>query len=260
MQFQSTKPQFGLLTKGSSNPKTKKGEKLNYMTFILHLAPFKLSGHNVCQWATKICRLICLNFSGHGAIIKEGETTNDVQQARIWRTKQFFQQQEAFLAQLVHDIEHAIRYATERGFIACFRLNGTSDLLWEYIPVIRAGKRYASIFEAFSDVQFYDYTKAPYDVRRHDLPNYDLTFSYAETLANHINAEKWLAHGHNMSVVWGIAKDKPLPEMFQGRRVFNADANDLRFLDTKGGFIAGLHVKGNLWRKTPCEGFVLKAA
>lgn len=259
MSVKSTrKPQFGLLTKGSSNPKTEKGEKLGYMTFILHLAPADESGYEVCRWRTAFCTKVCLNRSGHGAIVKQGETTNAVQEARKRRTVFFFEDRDAFLKQLIHDIEHASAYATARGFIACFRLNGTSDLLWEYFPVVRGGRQFASIFEAFAEIQFYDYTKAPYSARRH-LPNYDLTFSYAETLANHLNAEVWLAHGHNLSVVFGLKKSAALPETFQGRRVFNADANDLRFRDEKGGLIAGLHVKGNLWKKTPCDGFVVKA-
>lgn len=56
-----------LLTVG--NPKTEKGEKLGYWTAVLHLAPARLSGHEVCPGATIGCRAACLNTAGRGGLI-----------------------------------------------------------------------------------------------------------------------------------------------------------------------------------------------
>ena len=41
------------------NPKTLKGMKQGYNTYILHLAPASLSGHNVCPKATPGCIAAC---------------------------------------------------------------------------------------------------------------------------------------------------------------------------------------------------------
>jgi hypothetical protein len=52
-----------------SQTKMAKGEKYGYKTAILHLAPFDLSGKNVCPKATKGpggCVDPCLNTSGRG--------------------------------------------------------------------------------------------------------------------------------------------------------------------------------------------------
>jgi hypothetical protein len=234
-----------LLTEG--NPKTIKGQSKGYQTFILHLSPAQRSGFEMCRWRTKGCTDLCLNTTGHGGIFKEGETTNAVQTARERRTIEFMNNREQFLAQLVHEMELAIRRAERKGLIPVFRPNGTSDQMWEWIPVTRGGVRYGNIFAAFADYQFYDYTKAPYAERRHDIPNYHLTFSFAETLANNIEAGIWFNHGHSVAVVFGISKKTPFPTEFRGQATYNADEHDLRFLDPHG--IAALRAKGNAWKR-----------
>jgi len=62
-----------------SQTKMAKGEAFGYKTAILHLAPYDLSGRNVCPKATKGdggCIKPCLNTSGRGQM-------NSVQLARI---------------------------------------------------------------------------------------------------------------------------------------------------------------------------------
>ena len=49
---------FKLLS--TANPKIQKGVKLGYLSFILHLAPADLSGHEVCPKRTKGCTDACL--------------------------------------------------------------------------------------------------------------------------------------------------------------------------------------------------------
>jgi hypothetical protein len=55
---------------------------------VLHLAPYKLAGFNVCPMAELAgCVAGCLNTAGRGGIVKHGETTNAIQQARIRKTR-----------------------------------------------------------------------------------------------------------------------------------------------------------------------------
>jgi len=248
------KKPFQLLTLGSSNPKTAKSEKQQHFTFILHLAPAKRSGYNMCPWSTPECEALCLNTAGHGGIFKPGEETNAVQDARIRRTRLFRTDRETFLALLVRDIEKGIRYALRKRLTPVFRLNGTSDQVWEKIPVKRAGVRYPHIFAAFPTEQFYDYTKAPYTLRRHDIPNYHLTFSLAETLKNRRDAGIWQAHGKNIAAVFGVKSPAEFPSSYRNRRVVNGDETDLRFLDP-AGVVVGLKAKGAARRAE--NGFVI---
>ena len=60
----------------NGNAKTIKGEKLGFITFGLHLAPFNLSGFNACAWASKGCAEACLNTAGRGKILKCSTVSN----------------------------------------------------------------------------------------------------------------------------------------------------------------------------------------
>ena len=222
---------FQLLSTG--NPKTLKGEKLGYMTYILHLAPADLSGNEVCPKRTKGCTSSCLNKAGQGGMIKAGETTNNVQEARIRRTKWFFADRAGFLVALASDITKAIKQSEKKGFIPVFRLNGTSDLSWEKYNII----------QQFPNVQFYDYTKV-LGRKVANLPNYHLTFSRAES--NEKDVEKALAAGMNVAAVYF----KSIPA-----GMHSADEHDLRFLDPKVGTI-GLIAKGPA--KKDYSGFVIR--
>lgn len=229
-----------LLTVG--NTKTVKGEKKGYQTFILHLAPASLSGHNVCPMSSAGCRAACLNTAGKGKF-------DSVQNARIKKTQWFFVDREHFMKQLVKDIRSAIKSATKKGFIPVFRLNGTSDIRWETVEVFDNGKKdvilglYPNIMSLFPDIKFYDYTKLS---NRKDVPsNYHITFSRSE------ENEKVLATiKHNIAVVFG----GDLPETYLGRKVVSGDDDDLRFLD-EPNVVVGLSMKG--MAKKDVSGFVV---
>jgi len=165
---------FKLLS--TANPKIQKGTKMGYLSFILHLAPSDLSGKNTCPKATKGCIAACLNTAGRGGMFKKGENTNMIQKARIRKTQYFFDNREGFMQDLVNDITKAIKFAERKGLTPVFRLNGTSDLSWEKYKVASTGQ---NIFEYFSFVQFYDYTKVLGRKVKH-LANYHLTFSKAD--------------------------------------------------------------------------------
>ena len=131
-----------------------------------------------------------------------------------------------------------------------FRLNGTSDLSFEKYEVFRNGVLYRNIFEAFAEVQFYDYTKI-LGRKVNDIANYHLTFSAAD--GNDDDVHKAIAQGYNVATVFGIKKSLPMPDTYEGRPVFDGDDSDLRFLDPKG-VVVGLYAKGKAKKDT--SGFV----
>ena len=231
---------FKLLS--TANPKIQKGTAKGYLSFILHLAPADLSGKETCPKRTAGCTAACLNTAGRGGMFKKGENTNVIQKARIRKTKYFFENRDAFMADLVEDILKAVNFARRKGLKPVFRLNGTSDLAWEKYPVANHGK---NIFDAFSTLQFYDYTKV-LGRKVADLPNYHLTFSAAD--GNDADVAKAINAGMNVAVVF----DK-LPTEYMGKAVVNADEDDLRFLDPKG-VVLGLKAKGRAKKDT--SGFV----
>ena len=234
----------------TGNPKILKGLKQGFNTYILHLAPANLSGYETCPKRTVGCTAACLNTAGRGGMIKKGETTNAIQQARIRKTKMFFENRVQFMVDLVKDIELAIKQSIKKDLTPVFRLNGTSDLAWEKYEVIRNGKLYRNIFAAFSEVQFYDYTKI-LGRKVKDLANYHLTFSAAD--GNDDDVMSAMTQDMNVAVVFGIKKNSPMPETYGFRYVFNGDDSDLRFLDPKG-VVVGLYAKGKAKKDT--TGFV----
>jgi len=99
---------------------------------------------------------------------------NEIQAARRLRTRAFFGHRTEFMALLAFEIAKACKRARAQGYIPVFRLNGTSDIRWETVPV----GGFPNIMTMFSDVQFYDYTKL---ANRKSIPaNYHLTFSLAD--------------------------------------------------------------------------------
>jgi hypothetical protein len=216
---------FKLLS--TANPKIQKGTKMGYLSFILHLAPADLSGKETCPKRTAGCTAACLNTAGRGGMFKRGENTNMIQKARIRKTQYFFANRDAFMVDLAQDIRKAIKFAEKQGLIPVFRLNGTSDLSWEKytVPVYEM-----NIFELFSNVQFYDYTKV-LGRKVSAFPNYHLTFSKAD--GNDSDVADALLQGMSVVAVYD--------EIPAG--VPSADETDLRFLDPKGVML-GLTAKG----------------
>jgi len=234
----------------TGNPKTLKGMDAGFNTYILHLAPADVSGFEVCPKRTAGCTAACLNLAGRGGMFKKGEVTNVIQEARKRKTVQFKTDRASFMQDLVADIELAIKQSKRLGLTPVFRLNGTSDLSWEKYSVARNGTLFSNIFEAFSEVQFYDYTKI-LGRRVAGIANYTLTFSAAD--GNESDVYRAISEGYNIAVVFGIKKTQPMPESYLGLPVFNGDDSDLRFLDPKG-VVVGLYAKGKAKKDT--TGFV----
>lgn len=237
-----------------ANAKTVKGQKKGYMTAVLYLLQGNRSGHNVCgMHELAECLKPCLGEAGRGGIAVDSATftapngeqipDNTIQRARLERTLFFIYEQAQFMAQLVREVRAFIARAKKLGLIPVIRLNGTSDIRWEDIPVEGA----ANIFALFPRVMFYDYTKLPNRRRAIGVRNYRLTFSYSHAPAfAPIVARAVSTYGASVNYA-AVFAGKTLPAHFLGREVINGDESDLRFLD-KPGVVVGLTAKGKARR------------
>lgn len=223
-----------------TNAKTVKGQTLGFLTGILYLAPSDQSGHQICPMAKLAqCEAPCLYTAGRGAM-------SSVQRARLNRTALFFNERDWFMQQLVQDVAALVRKAARRGMTPLVRLNGTSDIRWENIRMADG----RTIFEAFPDVQFYDYTKL---ANRRDVPaNYDLTFSYSGAAGFREYARRAIDAGMRVAVVFRTRES--IPETFQGLQCIGGDDSDVRHLEPRGVVVA-LYAKGPARRDM--SGFVI---
>ena len=215
----------------ASSSKIAKGLKYNEMTYILYLAPAEQSGYNVCPMSTEECRTACLTESGHNRIdVKK----NNINKARIKKTKLFFEHRQFFMGWLVAEIEKAKYDAEQLGYTFSVRLNGTSD-----IEPTRFQHNGMVLFELFDDVQFYDYTKVS---KRFGLlqfyPNYDLTYSFSGY--NMMQCIDLLENKRGRVAM--VFEGKQLPKTFMGYKVIDGDEYDMRHLDEQG-VIVGLKFK-----------------
>ncbi len=256
-----------------SNPKIMKGAKANYISGVLMLAPAFLSGYDVCAFKTEGCARSCLNTAGRGGMSAGGAgsaaeviaKSNKVQKARVRRTEFLFSKThhstptpvvpDEFGTQLIRDINMLLAFAKQYKMKVGIRLNGTSDLLWERMPV--HARR--NIFTHFPQIQFYDYTKFP-KAQRTDIPmNYFLMYSWSEDPEAPRRAVDWINAGTNVAMVFSTRKGQQLPKYhaIAGRQfqVIDADVHDLRFKDPRP-VIAGLRAKG--FARYDETGFVVK--
>ena len=232
---------IGNLIRAGGDAKTVKGNDDGYLTAIMYMTPFKSFGANLCPMAeTAGCIEGCLNTAGRGAM-------NSVQKGRARKTEWYVKDRAGFMAQLHKDLTRFQNYCDKRDIKPCVRLNGTSDIRWETIPI--DGQ---SIFDHFPAIQFYDYTKIANRKVDH-ISNYDLTFSYSEAnpaYAKQVNIA--LERGLNIAVVF--RKKESIPKTFLNLLTIDGDKNDMRFLDPKQTVVA-LYAKGKARKDT--SGFVI---
>lgn len=227
-----------LLSQGSAKIDKSNKFSTDYLSKILYLSPYKLSGYQTCAHASPGCAAACLNTAGMGVY-------SNVQNARISKTRFFFENRPEFLRQISWEINCAARLAAKNGQKLVVRLNGTSDLPWESL---------STLMTDFPNVIFYDYTKSAsrmlafLDGR---MPsNYHLTFSLSEN--NLEKAIQILEMGGNVAAVfayYGKKSDRKFPSQWLGYRVIDGDEHDLRFLDPKN-CIVGLWAKGKARKDT----------
>ena len=224
----------------NSDAKTIKGLKQGFLTGILYLAPSTISGYQVCPMAKLAgCEKACLYTAGRGAF-------NSIQNARIAKTKRFFDDKDNFMLDIIYSINSLIRKAKKQNLIPLVRLNGTSDIKWENVIYNNQ-----NIFELFPDIQFYDYTKIP---NRKKIPsNYDLTFSYSGVKTFQKYNIQALKDNKRIAVVFD--KVENIPITFYNKKVISGDNSDIRHLDAKNSIIA-LYAKGKA--KKDLSGFVVR--
>jgi hypothetical protein len=202
----------------NSSQKIVKGEKLNFDTLVLYLSASKNAGVDLCKFASTGCRLACLVASGH-ALIESRAGKNTIAISRIVKTWLAVYRRDIAETVLCAEIESAKKRAEKRGRKFAVRINGTSDLC------------FADVISAFPDVQFYDYTKDP---ERVSMPNYHLTFSYADTSKARIKHYKQAIKRGQSIAFPVIASDFEaacaLPDCY------SMDNTDLRFLDNSGKY------------------------
>jgi len=227
-----------LLADPVSNPKVAKSLGYGFSTAPLHLAPADLSGYQVCPKATAGCKAACLHTAGNPAYMAAKA------RARNNRTRAYFTDRPTFMQVLAYEIAgHYLKTRKTRGLVCAVRLNATSDIPFESVPVTIQGVTWDNLMQLFPRVVFYDYTKR---ANRRDLPsNYSLTFSLAED--NDADALRALVNGHNVAAVFNVRRGRPLPVSYviQGHTypVIDGDEHDYRPADPRG-VIVGLRAKG----------------
>src|SRR6266446_10606383 len=161
-----------LLANGDTNTKMRKSNAFSkeYYTVGLSLSPARESGYEVCASRSPGCTKACLFTAGYGVY-------QPVKNARIAKTRLFFQDRLGFITRLKEELRLANRKAIRKGKILACRLNVVSDLPWE--------KLFPELFTEFFDVVFYDYSKHVVRAKEYDsgnFPNnYHITFSRSET-------------------------------------------------------------------------------
>jgi len=237
-QLEYSKPNKLCFREG--NPKTDKNKKIKglekYRILRLNLAPYNLSGYQVCPMASLGCAKACLHTAGNPVFQAQKD------KGRINRTRYYMQNREEFLSRLYKELKNHEIYCNKNNLIPVARLNTTSDISWEV----------HNIFNMFPNITFYDYTKIPKRILKYvngEYPkNYHLTFSLNES--NKEDAFNILKYGGNVAIVFR----KNIPNTYKGYKVINGDEHDLRFLDPQN-VIVGLKAKGKA--KTDYSGFVM---
>lgn len=206
------------------------------MTYCLYLAPWNMSGYQVCGYGQH-CHEFCLNGSGQNKCdeLARGVEGSKINRSRIKKTRLFYEDKAKFMEILIHEIESKKARAERMGYGFSVRLNGTSDLSPLAFKDPISGK---NILELFPNVQFYDYTKNPHRLKlMQKYSNYDITFSYDGY--NWDDCEKFLQMGGKVAMVF-YSDREILPKRFKGYNVESGNEYDMRYLNSPHSII-GLH-------------------
>jgi hypothetical protein len=261
----------------SENPKTIKSD---IKTYILHLAPSNQSGIiNLCPSALN-CAKLCLHHSGNKLYYPTKV------KSRINKTIAFNDSQNDFMNILILNIIRNFR--KNENQLTAYRLNGTSDILFENIQIyisvglsdfiynkfsfnINSGY-YSNIFEIFKhekNIIMYDYTKNKREYKNLlNEFNYHLTFSF-DGESNKINIDRCfdaMENNINIASVINYKKKEILPTKFYSKifdinfDCIDGDNDDMRFLDAKNKLVLLRFKKpiGIKYNKKDIEKFVIK--
>ena len=86
------------------------------MTYCIYLAPYNMSGYQVCGKGEH-CKDFCLNGAGRNKadIIANGFEHSTINKARIKRTKAFYEDRECFMELLIKEIKSAMESAKRKN-------------------------------------------------------------------------------------------------------------------------------------------------
>ena len=240
---------------------------------FLAFAPNDVSGYyNTCKnGATKYCQEYCVGENGSNSKIQMS--------AQLKRTILFTNYTNYFIEKLCLEIAKKIKNSINKGRSPVFRLNGYSDITWETFEfslsielfdkitnILEPTKRVSydnnsfkdislteniyskkkgrlTIFELFSGILFYDYTKHTPEYRlsninSRSIKNYHLTYSYNIKIKNEI-----LEVLRNMNNVTFICLENVKKEIMEKELIIKKEFNkrlltfidgdkcDFRFLD-----------------------------
>lgn len=173
---------------------------------------------NTCVGASKACVAACLVYSGRN----DADPYNAIVKAA--RQEAMLKEPRAFLRMLAENIARHARIRTATPYV---RLNVFSDIPWELVC--------PELFEHFSGLQFYDYTKVE---GRIPPRNYDLTFSFSGVNQPQVAHE--LSRGRRIAVVFvpprvvhaeGRARGEGLPSDVDVGGLFNSALGRLPVID-----------------------------
>jgi len=197
---------------GTSIKVRKGADKFN--TYIMYLQPAdKVAVKTLCNGSNASgCKTDCLIHSGQlGMTIGQAATTK--------KTILYLLRNDWFNQQLLVEIDKAERKAKRGDIPALFRLNGTSDIDFEYI------------IEQRPNSMFYDYTKILNRLRENKLSNYDLTFSGSMYTKQSKNAlRKAVQRKHRIAMAFNTKSLKD-DELQLPADMLSFDMTDLRHLD-----------------------------
>ena len=205
--------------------KVRKGSD-KFDTYVMYLQPAdKVAVKTLCSGAEASgCKKDCLISSGQlGMTLGQSATTK--------KTILYLLRNDWFNQQLLIEIDKAECKAIRTGTPALFRLNGTSDIDFEYIVAQRP------------DSLFYDYTKILNRLRKNTLNNYDLTFSgsmYTQQSRNVLR--KAVQRNHRIAMAFNTKNLKD-DELKLPEGMLSFDKTDLRHLDSNS--IGHLKRKGS---------------
>jgi hypothetical protein len=208
----------------------------------LSLAPHTMAGRpTVCPYSTVECRAVCLGTES-GLNVLPSAIAGKIKKTRFWQDHP-----ERFKAQLASEIQRARRSAHSLNLKLAVRLNVYSDIRWEH--------EFPELFEAFHDVQFYDYTKWP--ARAERPANYHITYSFTGTTASGRTALEYIAAGVNVAMIF--PSELPTHAALGERLlpVVNGDLNDFRPGDPTP-CVVGLKFKGPRTNLVGIKKFVQK--
>lgn len=215
----------------TSNSKIDKSLEVfeDYEATILQMLPSK----NFCV-NYKSCIKTCLAFQGLAKVYPS------VIKSRKAKTNFFVNDMEVFLLQVKKELRNQENRAKKKGKKAVVRLNGFTDIDWEFEQVpTRCRTSSDSLFNLFPNTQFWDYTADFNKVERYlEFPrnNYHLTFSFkydrktGETNIDQCN--KLSKQGVSIAVV-----DSDWDKFKEGKdnycNIIDGDRHDFRWLDYK---------------------------